>query len=229
VHIVHFSLAEGYELVEAYRDMGTRATAEICFHYLKFTNEDMVKEGARLKVGPPIRPAPENEMLWEQVLDGKAAFVTSDHVGWTIERKSGSDIFACGAGVPGVETLMPGFFTMAVDERGMDLTEAVRLLSLSPARFFGLYPRKGAIEVGADADFAIVERTDWTFDESGLHDEGRWSPFHGMKLRWKPAATYLRGELIFDGKDVIGKPGAGGYLARVTPAEPDFEFLQVAD
>ncbi|MEQ9350750.1 MAG: amidohydrolase family protein, partial [Alphaproteobacteria bacterium] len=118
-----------------------------------------------------------------------------------------------------------GFLTMAVDERGMELTEAVRLLSLAPARFFGLYPRKGAIEIGADGDFAIVERTNWTFDEAGLHDEGKWSPFHGMALGWKPAATYLRGELIFDGKDVIGKPGAGGYLPRVTPAEPDSVFL----
>src|SRR5690606_30996871 len=120
LHIVHISAAEGFDLVAGYRARGVPATAEMCVHYLLFDAEaDIPRLGGLLKVNPPIRSG-QKEALWQVLEAGDAAFVSSDHSAWPLERKQNASIFDVAAGMPGLETLLPAFFTAAAARKGAD-------------------------------------------------------------------------------------------------------------
>ena len=216
VHIVHLSTGAGFDLVESFSNLGARATGELCVHYLWFDPEsDGEALGARMKVNPPIRPG-QIEPLWEAVKSGKVGFISSDHSSWPIDNKLTGSIFDAGAGVPGVETLLPAFFTGA-ERRGLDAARlAAEQLCAHPARFFGLDDRKGRIAVGLDADLTVLERGQFTWDETRAHDGLNWSPFHGREFSVRVARSYLRGELGWDGKEICSQAGAGRYVPRRT-------------
>ncbi len=216
VHIVHLSTGAGFDLVESFSALGARATGELCVHYLWFDPEnDGEILGARMKVNPPIRPR-QIEPLWEAVRSGKVGFISSDHSSWPIDNKLTGSIFDAGAGVPGVETLLPAFFTGA-ERRGFDAARlTAELLCARPARFFGLDDRKGQIAVGLDADLTVIERGQFTWDEASSHDGLNWSPFHGREFSARVARSYLRGRLGWDGKEICSQPGAGRYVPRRT-------------
>lgn len=213
-HPVHVSCGQGLDMVSAFAtDLATRATAETCVHYLWF---DLARNGgrlgARMKVSPPIR-AGEIDAIWAAIVAGKVALTSSDHSSWPIDGKLTPSIFAAGAGVPGVETLLPAFFTAAA-ARGLDAaTLTASQLSSGPARLFGL-EHKGRIAPGFDADFAILERGTFVWDEAATHDELCWSPFHGETFGVRVASTWLRGAEVWDGKDILNAPGSGRYVAR---------------
>jgi allantoinase len=213
-HIVHLSLDRGFQLVEQYRQNGFRATGETCVHYLIFDPDvDGETLGARMKVNPPIRPH-QRDALWRDVERGLVAFVSSDHSSWPLSNKDRPSIFDAGAGVPGLETLLPAFFTGA-QERGLkapDLTAAQ--LCERPARFFGLWPDKGAIAVGADADLAIFTPGEVIWDSARAHDDLNWSPYDGRAFCGRVTRTYLRGKLAWDGEAVLSHPGQGRYVPR---------------
>ncbi len=213
-HIVHLSLARGFHLVEQYRADGFRATGETCVHYLWFDPAlDGEALGARMKVSPPIRPG-QRDALWAQVQAGHVAFVSSDHSSWPLENKNRPSIFDAGAGVPGLETLLPAFFT-AAKARGLDAVAlTAQQLCERPARFFGLGPRKGSIVVGADADLTIFTPGDSVWDSTTAHDELNWSPYDGQRFAGRVTRTYLRGQLAWDGQSVLTRPGQGRYLPR---------------
>ncbi|MGI9333674.1 MAG: dihydroorotase [Gammaproteobacteria bacterium] len=214
-HIVHSSLARGFEHVKQYRRQGVRASAETCVQYLVFCENDVLEQGARLKQNPPIRSAAENAALWEKLVNDEIDFVSSDHVAWPMSRKSDPDFFNNGSGVPGLETLFHALYTGMVTERGMDPTRVAALLCERPARHFGLYPRKGALIPGADADFALVERRAWTFDESKMVSEVKWSPYHGLEFGARVIGTYVRGVPVFERGRVTGEPGGGEFIRPV--------------
>ncbi|MCD2173589.1 dihydroorotase [Rhizobium sp. C4] len=213
-HIVHLTTARGFQLVDNYLTDGFRATGELCVHYLWFDpDRDGAALGARMKVNPPIRPG-QIDALWDEILSGRVAFVSSDHSSWPIDNKLTDSIFDAGAGVPGLETLLPAFWT-AAEERGLDAASlTVDMLCERPAKFFGLWPHKGAIRVGADADLAIVSRTAQTWDAQNAHDALQWSPFDGRRFTITVERTYLSGHLAFDGRTVLNKPGDGRYVRR---------------
>lgn len=215
-HPVHLSDAAGFHQVAAFAGLGVKATGETCVHYLWFdAGRDGQRLGARMKVNPPIR-AGAVDGLWDAIVGGQVAFTSSDHSSWPIDNKLTPSIFDAGAGVPGLETLLPAFFT-AAEARGLD---APRLtadqLSQRPARFFGLDDRKGSLRVGGDADLAVLERGQFVWDESQAHDGLAWSPFHGVTFSVRVAASYLRGRLGWDGKALLTKPGSGRYQRRAT-------------
>lgn len=214
-HIVHLSLARGFQLVEQYRRDGYRATGETCVHYLVLDPAiDGQALGARMKVSPPIRPG-QRDALWAEVLAGRVAFVSSDHSSWPLENKNRPSIFDAGAGVPGLETLLPAFFTEA-QARGFDavaLTAAQ--LCERPARFFGLWPRKGAIAVGADADLTVFSPGPVAWDSAGAHDGLNWSPYDGRTFAGRVTRTYLRGAVAWDAETVLARPGQGVYIPRL--------------
>lgn len=214
VHIVHVSVDRGYELVTQYRNAGHRATAELCVHYLAFQAEDMIRLGNLLKVSPPIRPGTERLKLWDRLDKGEIAFVSSDHSSWPVTRKQTNSVFDAGAGIPGLETLVPGFQTIACRDHGKDIRFVVDYLAEGPARFFGLWPRKGGLTIGADADITIYQPGETKFDETKTHDGLNWSPFHGASFSGRVAATFLRGKMIYDGQSILGKPGDGRYVPR---------------
>ncbi|MBB2203048.1 amidohydrolase family protein [Gluconacetobacter tumulisoli] len=213
-HLVHFSTARGFQLTEQYRALGHRATGETCVHYLVLDPQEHGPAlGARMKVNPPIRPN-ARDGLWQEILDGRVAFVSSDHSSWPIDNKNAASIFDAGAGVPGLETLLPAFFTEAA-RRGLDaprLTAAQ--LSERPARFFGLWPRKGALRIGADADIVIFTPGEHVWDSAHAHDALNWSPFDGHRFAGRVTKTYLRGDLAWDGSAIVNTPGRGAYVRR---------------
>lgn len=213
-HIVHLTSSRGFALVDNYASDGFRATGELCVHYLWFDPlVDGPALGARMKVNPPIRPG-QIEALWEDVASGLVAFVSSDHSSWPIDNKFTDSIFDAGAGVPGLETLLPAFFTGA-EARGMDAPLlATKMLSENPARFFGLWPERGALVPGAAADITILARDTYKWDSQEAHDDLRWSPFDGREFSVRVARTYVNGSVAWDGATTTSIPGTGKYLAR---------------
>ncbi len=213
-HPVHLSAAAGFQQVAAFAGLGVRATGETCVHYLWFdAAKDGARLGARMKVNPPIR-AGQVEGLWRAISQGQVAFTSSDHSSWPIDNKLTDSIFDAGAGVPGLETLLPAFFT-AAEARGLDAPSlTASQLCERPARFFGLADRKGALAVGRDADLVVLERGQFTWDEAQAHDGLNWSPFHGQTFAVRVAGTYLRGTLGWDGTTITNQPGAGRYQPR---------------
>ena len=211
VHIVHSSLARGFDMARHYRQQGFQATAETCVHYLAFSEAEVITLGARGKVNPPVRPD-EKEAIWLRVASGDAAFVSSDHCSWPLERKTDDDIFAAAPGAPGIECMLAVMISQAHRRgHGPDLVAA--MLCEGPARHFGLWPTKGAIRQGADADFAVIERGHYRHDDATLHCQlAPWTPYHGMELSARVLEAWLRGRMVFDGRTVLSRPGNGAFV-----------------
>ena len=215
VHIAHSSLARGFEIAETFRGMGAKTTGEACIQYLCMTEDDIVRLGGKGKCNPPFRTAAEVERMWQCLMAGKIAYVSTDHAPWPIERKTLPDIFANGAGLTGLQSFAPLMFSL-LEERGLSPTLMATYCAERSAKMHGLWPRKGAIRVGSDADLCVLERGDFVFDEAAIQDrpEMRWSPYHGRRMRARVAATYLRGALIWDGATVLARPGDGRFVGE---------------
>ena len=215
VHIAHSSLARGFDIAQAFRAMGGQATGEACIQYLCMTEDDIVRLGGRGKCNPPFRTAGEVERMWESLLADKVAYVSTDHAPWPLDRKRSADIFANGAGLTGLQSFAPLMFTL-LEERGLPVTLMATYCAERSAKLHGLWPKKGAIRPGSDADMLVMERADYAFDEAVIQDrpEMRWSPFHGRRMRGRVAATVLRGRTIWDGAQVLASPGDGRFVKR---------------
>lgn len=215
-HLVHISQKEGFDLVSALAGVGAAATGELCVHYLRFdAAEDGARLGARMKVNPPIR-AGAIDGLWQAVVEGQVALISSDHSSWPIDNKLNHRIFDAGAGIPGLETLLPSFFTMA-KARGLDAPAlSAQMLAERPARFFGINHRKGTIAPAKEADLVILEEGCFPFDEAQTHDGLNWSPFHGEDFAVRVAATYLRGKPVWNGSQFLSQEGSGQLVTRGT-------------
>jgi allantoinase len=155
VHIAHSSVARGFDLAESFRAMGMQATGEACIQYLCMTEDDLVRLVGRGKCNPPFRTADEVERMWDRLLAGKVSNVSTDHAPWPADRKSSADIFACGAGLTGLQSFAALMFTL-LDERGLSPTVMARYCAEAPAELHGLAPKKGAIRLGADADLLVM-------------------------------------------------------------------------
>ncbi|MFC0383995.1 dihydroorotase [Muricoccus vinaceus] len=216
VHIAHSSLARGFAIAEDFRRAGARSSGEACLHYLCMTEEDVVRLEGFGKCNPPFRTADEVERMWDSLLAGKVAYISTDHAPWQRDRKIyQGDIFALGAGLTGMQSFAPVMFTL-LEERGLPLTLMAKYCSAEPARYHGLAPKKGSIAVGGDADLCVIERGDFTFDQASIRDrpEFQHSAYHGRALRGRVAATYLRGRCVWDGEAVLAKPGDGRFVPR---------------
>jgi allantoinase len=200
--------------------MGHRTTIEACLHYLILSEEDLARIGGLGKVNPPIRPAAEREQLWRHLAAGNITIVSTDHVSWPLERKSNPDMFANASGVPGLEVLYPLFLRECL-ARGLPVTWAARLLAHNPAPLFCLEGSKGALAPGLDADITVMVHSPHRYDPaaSGIN-AASWSPYAGTLLNHRVQATYLRGELVFDGSKVRAARGTGRFL------RPDFTALK---
>jgi allantoinase len=209
-HVVHCSLSRGYDIAADYRAHGFAATIECCIHYLTLDDENDVRRlGGRAKINPPLRSRAEVEALWRQVVAGNVTLVSTDHVSWSLDRKSNPDMLANASGVPGLEVLVPLFVKGAV-QRDIPLTWAARLMAHNPAIHFRLSD-KGALEVGKDADICVLVPRPRVYDPAASgHNVVGWSPYEGIELPWTVDATWLRGKLVFDGTKVA-EPGTGKW------------------
>ena len=215
-HIVHATLQRSFTLVERARGDGADATAETCLHYLLMDEGELVRQGVRVKINPPLRPASELEALWRLLASGSIAYVTTDHVGWTRDRKEGLSISDAKSGVPALELFLPLMFGEAVVKRGFSVGRLTQLLCENPARRMGLWPQKGGLVLGADADVVILDpdRT-WHVDEAALHTPAGWSPYHGREVRSSVETVLVRGRRVFERGGVVGVPGGGRWVRPV--------------
>ena len=211
-HVVHCSLGRGFEVCKMYEAAGARVSIETCVQYLMLNAEDdMRRLGARLKHYPPVRPQAEVEALWTHLVEGRCTFVSSDHVSWSLEGKSDPNIFKNKSGGPGLESLLPAFWT-GCEERGIAPTLVVRMLCDGPARHFGLRDRKGSFDPGADADIAILEPGRFKFDAAHSLSAVKWSSFDGREMRIRVISTYLRGRKVYEAGTVLNSAGDGQFL-----------------
>jgi allantoinase len=210
-HVVHCSVGRGYELCAAYRMQGADASVEACIHYLVLDEEnDVARLGGFAKINPPIRSRAEVELLWKHLAAGNITIVSTDHVSWSRDRKSDPKMLNNASGVPGLEALYP-LLIKGLEERGLPFTHAAKLLARNPARHFRLF-EKGALEVGCDADITVMKRTPYTYAAAASgHNVVDWSPYDGMIMPWRVEATYLRGDKIFDDRNVLAEPGSGRF------------------
>ena len=215
-HVVHCSTSRGFEICDMYRVAGHAASIETCVQYLMISHEEHAEKlGAKVKHYPPMRPKAETELLWQHIADGHCSFVSSDHVSWGLERKSDPNIFKNTSGGPGLETLLPAFWT-GCEEHGIGPRMAVKMLCDGPADHFLIGDRKGRLVPGHDADIAILEREEYAFDPSNSLSSVTWSSFEGRRFNVKVAATYCRGALVWDGAHIRNDPGGEQRFVRPT-------------
>jgi len=211
-HVVHVSCAAGLAEVDAARGKGVSITAETCPHYLAFTEQDFERIGPPLKCAPPIRDAGTREALWAEVLAGRVDLIGSDHSPCpaAAKQKGEHDIWQAWGGVAGIQATLPVLLTDGLHARGLSLERVAHLTATAPAQLFGLYPRKGAITVGADADFAIIAPDkQWTFQRQNLEARSGVSPYLGREFTGQVVRTIVRGRTVFLDGRVVGEMGWG--------------------
>ncbi|MGD9944568.1 MAG: amidohydrolase family protein, partial [Burkholderiaceae bacterium] len=195
---------------------GHRASIETCVQYLMLDHEEHTRRfGAKTKHYPPIRPKQEVDLLWTHIARDGCTFVSSDHVSWGLERKSNPDVFKNASGGPGLETLLPAFWT-GCERHGLSPSMVVRQLCRNPAQHFLLDDRKGTLSVGADADIVLLKPERYRYDPSTSLSAVQWSSFEDMEFSVRVLATYCRGSLVFEHRDsggrVVNAPGEGRFL-----------------
>jgi allantoinase len=213
VHIVHSSIARGYEMAAAYRSQGHEATIEACIHYLTLDEENDVRRlGGKAKINPPLRSRREVEAIWQHLANGNVTVVSTDHVSWSEERKTDPNMLKNASGVPGLEVLYP-LLLKGLTERHLPLTHAARLLAHNPAKLFRIADRKGALAIGREADITLARRDLYRYRAA---DSGNnyvaWSPYDGIELPFRVVATFQRGRCVAADGKVSGAPGQGQFV-----------------
>jgi allantoinase len=213
-HVVHVSTGRGFEIHEMYQNAGHQVSIETCVQYLMLNHEEHATDlGALVKHYPPIRPREEVEKLWAHIEKGNCTFVSSDHVSWSLEVKGDPDIFKNKSGGPGLETLLPAFWS-GCEERGISPLVVARLLSEGPAKHFLLNDRKGAIKVGLDADLAILRPEKYIFSAENSRSAVNWSMFDGREFSVRVVSTFAHGEEIWDGENLLTKFRPNGRVIK---------------
>lgn len=222
VHICHAASAGALSLIREAKARGVRVTVETCPQYLMLNTDDLVRLAGFARCAPAIREQSEVDAIWDYVLDGTIDLICSDHCPYTIESKEAGrdDIFAAPLGLSGVQTLLPAFYSEAVVRRGLPVERFVALLSGNPARIFGLYPRKGSLAIGADADVTLLDpAATWDVTVADALHKNKWTPYAGKQITGRVVQTIRRGETIFDDardgtERVLAAPGWGTFLPR---------------
>jgi len=215
LHISHMSTAEGTGIVRKAKRRRVNVTTETCPHYLTFTRNDMKKQGPLLKMNPSLKGTRDVQALWKGLRDGTIDIVTSEHAPGSREEKEvgWTDIWKAWGGVPAIETMLPVLLSEGVNKGHLNLAALQRVCCENPAKIFGIYPRKGAIRKGADADLVIVDlRMKRKVRSEHLHYKVGWTPYEGRTLMGWPTLTVRRGEIIFQDEQLVGKPGKAQFL-----------------
>ncbi len=214
VHMYHVSSGSGARAVARGKDRGVDVTAETCPHYLWFTETVMNEKGNVARIQPPIRNAAERAKLWEALTDGAIDCIATDHAPHTDEEKKVDDPFGntwdAISGFVGLETEIPVMLTF-VNQGLLSLEEWVYRHSTRPAQVWGMYPQKGSLQVGTDADFTIVDPDlEWTLeDRTDLHSKNCVTPFEGESFVGEATTTIVRGEVVYEDGEVVGESGYG--------------------
>jgi len=220
IHILHISSAEELRPLREAKARGVDITGETCPHYLMLSADDYHAMAGVIRVNPPVREARNQEPLWAALADRTIDMIATDHAPHTPEEKTRNDIWAVDCGFLGVETQMPLMLT-EVNNGRMSTCDYVRLSSFNPAKIWGLYPHKGAIQPGADADLAIVDlKREHTLADAALQSRSKISPWNGRKIKGLPIHTLVRGRFVMKGRKLTGARGFGRSVHTIQRMPP---------
>ena len=220
IHILHISSAEELRPLREAKARGVDITGETGPHYLMLSTDDYARLGGVIRVNPPVREARNQEPLWAALADGTIDMVATDHAPHTPEEKTRNDIWTVDCGFPGVETQMPLMLT-AVNEGRMSISDYVLLSAANPAKIWGLYPRKGVIQPGADADIAIVDLArGWTIEDAKLQSRSKITPWNGVRVKGLPIHTLVRGRFVMRDRALISETKGWGRSVHAIQRMP---------
>lgn len=224
LYIVHMSTGQGTDIVAAARRRGVDVLAETCAQYLVLDDSLFGrKDGHLYATCPQLKKPADQERLWRGLARGEVSVISTDTCSFTREQKAmwQGDWTKIPMGMPGLETLLPVVYTHGVLGARMSIKEMVAKLSTNPAKIMGLYPRKGIIQPGSDADIAIIEPEHRVkVDYRRMETNTDWNPFQGWSLAGFAEKTFSRGQLVVDGYRFVGRNGWGKYQKRSTPGRP---------
>ncbi|MBU2959890.1 dihydropyrimidinase [Citreicella sp. C3M06] len=224
IMIVHVSNRAAIEEIERARARGLNIRAETCPQYLVLTEDDMqgdAMEGAKFVCSPPPRGTDDQEACWQGLIDGTFDVFSSDHCPFRytedgkLTPKGEKSFRYVPNGIPGVETRLPILFSEGVTKGRIDLNRFVALSSTNHAKTYGMYPQKGALEVGSDADIVLWDADlTRTIRQENLHHGCDYTPFEGLEVTGWPVLTMLRGQVVTQGDTLASATPGGAYVPR---------------
>jgi dihydropyrimidinase len=223
VYIVHLTCAPALDQVRTGKERGGPVWAETCVQYFFHTAADLERadfEGAKFVCSPPFRTAQDQDALWTGLADGSLSVVSTDHCPWNFggEKQLGRDDFSkIPNGVPAIEDRMLMLYHAGVNTERISLPRFVEVTATAPARLFGLYPRKGTLEVGSDADIVLWDpQAERVISARTHHMQVDYNLFEGTAVRGAPSAVWVRGTPVVENSEFTGRAGFGQYLRRST-------------
>ena len=228
VLIVHVSAREAAREIQRAQARGLRVFGETCPQYLFLTEDDLAKpgfEGAKCICSPPPRDAENQQVIWDGLGNGTFQLVSSDHAPTRYNDPKGKMLRGTKGsfrlvpnGIPGIETRLPLLFSEGVGKGRIDLSTFVALTATNAAKIYGLYPRKGTLAVGSDADIVVWDdERELTITNDMLHHNVDYTPYEGMRIKGWPATVLCRGEVVFEDGEVKGRVGHGEFLPCAQP------------
>ena len=221
VYIVHLSSRQGLEEFRKARRRGQKHIgAETCPQYLLLDEEmyDDPQEGLKAIMAPPLRKKADREALWDALSAGELDTIATDHCPFTFSRQKqqgASDFTKCPSGAPGVEERLVLMYSEGVAKGRLTMPQLVRLLCSAPARTAGIYPEKGSLACGTDADLVIFDpEKEWVLTQALMHGAGDYTCYEGMKIKGAVDRVFLRGKTIVKDGVFLGREGDGRYLKR---------------
>lgn len=217
IHICHVSHPAVAEQIKKAIYDGVDIIGETCSHYLLFTEDDVINKGSLFKCAPPLRTKNDSEELWKYVMDGTITCVASDHSPCSAEEKSEEtqNIFEVWGGISGIQSTFQIMFNEVVNKRNLCPSLITRVLNYGPSKAFELYPKKGLIEIGSDADIVIVDpNKEWEITSESLFYKNKISAFVGQKGKGLPVKTIVRGKIVYSDGNINAEFGHGKLIRK---------------
>lgn len=217
VVIAHVSQPKILEEIKMAQDQGYPIYAETCPHYFYLTVDDLKEKGPWVKFTPPVKTQDEVERMWDLYDRGFVTVIGSDHCPYPKETKKIGEINIWDApnGIPGVETSMR-LMLNGVNQGKTSLNRVVETMSENPAKIYGLFPKKGIIQVGSDADIVILDMDkEEILSNDKVVSKCGWTPYDGKKIKGIPDLVMVRGQIVCEKGKITGKPGMGKFIPRV--------------
>jgi len=221
IHILHISSAEELRPLREAKARGVDISGETCPHYVLLSTDDYTRFAGVIRVNPPVREARNQQPLWDAIADGTIDVIATDHAPHSPEEKTRNDIWTVDCGFPGVETQMP-LMLNEVNAGRFSISDYVRWSAANVAKLWGLYPRKGVIQPGADADITVVDLAhEWSIDDAKLQSLSRITPFHGRRVKGLPLHTLVRGRFVMKDRQLVsGTRGWGRSVHAIQNMPP---------
>lgn len=215
----HISIKKGVSIVREARSRGQPVYAETCTHYLVLTNEKLEgPDGINYICSPPLRGLEDVEALWGGISDGTISTIGSDHVAFSAEQKKkvGKKSFAdVPNGMPGIEFCLPILFSEGISKGRISINKLAAVTSTNAAKILGLYPRKGVIMIGSDADLVLVDpKIERTISREMTKINLDWCPYEGLRVKGWPIMTISKGKIIVEDNIFVGNANAGSFIKR---------------